>query len=98
MTSGDYTIDGTLFTAKLLERLQCLAAYPTIPPPSIVFTVTVLPWTPADPQGLRAIKKPKTLPTKLTVNLQYNAVGHLPPPAAKPAGGARGAHRARRAG
>lgn len=89
-TSGDYTIDGTLFTAKLLERLQGLTAYPAIASTPIAFTVTVLPWTPADPQGLRAIKKPKTLPTKLTVNLHYNAVGPLPPPAAKPPGGAAG--------
>lgn len=86
-TTGDYTVDGTLFTAKLLERLQNMTAYPSIPPASISFTVTVLPWTPADQQGLRAETKPKQLPTKLTVNLQYNAVGHLPPPAAKPAGG-----------
>jgi hypothetical protein len=91
-TSGDYTIDGTSFTSKLLERLQSIAQYPAIPPTPITFTVTVLPWTPADPQGLRAIKKAKTLPTKLTVNLQYNAVGPLPPPTAKPAadGGAKG--------
>ena len=85
--SGDYTIDGTVFTSKLLAQLQNMIAYPAIPQTPITFTVTVLPWTPADPQGLRAIKKPKTLPTKLTVNLQYNAVGHLPPPVAKLSGG-----------
>jgi hypothetical protein len=94
LTTGDYTIDGTLFTAKLLARLQSITAYPAIPPTPIAFTVTVLPWTPADPQGLRAIKKAKTLPTKLTVNLYYNAVGPLPPPAAKPPGsGGAGASR-----
>jgi hypothetical protein len=86
-TSGDYTIDGTVFTSKLLERLQSITAYPATPQTPITFTVTVLPWTPADPQGLRAIKKAKTLPTKLTVNLQYNAVGPLPPQMSKPASG-----------
>ncbi len=89
-TSGDYKIDGTLFTAKLLDRLQSITVYPAIPPTPITFTVTVLPWTPADPQGLRAITKPKTLPTKLTVNMNYNAVGHLPPPPPKPPGGGAG--------
>jgi hypothetical protein len=84
-TTGDYTIDGTLFTAKLLDRLHSIVAYPSAAQTPINFTINVLPWTPADPQGLRAITKPKTLPTKLTVNLLYNAVGPLPLPATKPA-------------
>ncbi len=60
---------------ELLHQLQTITAYPAIPSTPLTFTVTVQPWTPADSQGLRAETAPKTLPSKVTVNLQYNATG-----------------------
>ncbi len=75
VNKGDYSIDGQVFAVRLLNRLQDITVYPALPPTPITFTVTVQPWLPADSEGLRVRTEPKTLQSKVTVNLQYNATG-----------------------
>ena len=75
VSKGDYSVDGSVFAVTLLNRLQGFTPYPSLPSSPITFTVSVQPFLPTDAEGLRVRTEPKTLKTKLTVNLQYNATG-----------------------
>jgi hypothetical protein len=75
-TKDDYNIDGQKFAVTLLKQLQGTSlTYPNLPPSPIPFTVKVQPFLPAEVEGLRIRSKEKTLKSKVTVNLQYNATG-----------------------
>jgi hypothetical protein len=98
VNKGDYSVDGQVFAVSLLKRLQDFTPFPNLPAGPIAFTVSVQPYLPADSEGLRVRTEPKTLPSKVTVSLQYNATGvnalpnvapvlPPPPPAPKPAAG-----------
>ena len=97
INKGDYSIDGQVFAVTLLKRLQDMTTPPSMPTTPITFSVAVQPWLPADSEGVRVRTEAKTLKSKVTVNLQYNATGvnslpnvspaAPPPPAPKPASG-----------
>jgi hypothetical protein len=82
---GDYGIDGARFTVTLLKRLEEITAAPGALPTSISLSVAVQPWLPANSEGLRVRSEPKTLKSKVTVNLHYNATGVNALPQAAPA-------------
>jgi hypothetical protein len=74
-TNDDYVLDGQQFALMLLNQLQGMTVFPTLPPSPIQFTVNVQPWLPGASEGVRVRTKAKQLKSKVTVNLQYNATG-----------------------
>ena len=91
--TGDYAVDPRLITVSLLNRLQKIVTYPTLPPASLSVTIQVQPYVPLDAMGYRVVTTPKKLKTALTVKLVPNVtntnalpgVTEPPPPPAPPA-------------
>ena len=74
-STGDYAIDGPTFTVTLLKLLSGMVTPPSLPTGPLLFSVTVQPFIPADSEGVRVRTETKSLKSKVTVNLQFNATG-----------------------
>ena len=73
--SGDYSVNGQVFTATLLNRLQQIVPPPCTVTTPVTLNVCVQPWVPPDAEDLRVRPEAKQLTSPLSVNLNYNATG-----------------------
>jgi hypothetical protein len=88
--SGDYSINGQVFTVTLLNALQQIVPSPTTLTTPVTLNMFVQPWIPPDAEDLRVRTEPKPLASSLTVNLNYNATGRNAIPGVAPAAPAGG--------
>lgn len=68
-SKGDYNVDLQKFTLALFRRLQDILAAPTAIPSPLEFTVTVQPYVPQEAENVRVRIEPKTLKSKLKLNM-----------------------------
>jgi hypothetical protein len=73
--SGNYTVDLQVFTVSLLKALEGFTPFPTALPATASVTVQVQPYLPDPSAGFRVNTDPITLPSKIALNLNFNATG-----------------------